>query len=144
MPVLTFISLCITIDNHSIVNNEDVGTTLPTMPWGHSLSPLETTGRRNGVELSSAECTYLADMLITTKKLIAYSDTVFHQHTCGGDERPPAILSQTGEECIFSVKGIANAHPTLISDVLCCHCGVYRELVGNFVLLQMWLSLSVC
>lgn len=63
----------------------------------------------------------------------------------GGRERPPAILSQTGEECIFSVKGIANANPTLISDVLCRHCGVYREeLVGNFVLLQMWLSLSVC
>lgn len=39
MPVLTFISLCITIDNHSIVNKEDVATTLPTMPWGHSLSP---------------------------------------------------------------------------------------------------------
>lgn len=39
MPVLTFISLCITIDNHSIVNNEDVGTMFPTMPWEHSLSP---------------------------------------------------------------------------------------------------------
>lgn len=80
-------------------------------------------------------------MLITTNNC----DTVFHQHTYGGDERPPGILSQTGEEYIFSVKGIANANPTLISDVLCCHCGVYREeLVGNFVLLQMWLSLSVC
>lgn len=120
----------------------------PQCPGGilYLTSALETTDRRNGVELSSAERTCLADMLITTKKLIAYCDTVFHQHTYGGGgERPPAILSQTGEECIFSVKGIANANPTLISDVLCRHCGVYREeLVGNFVLLQMWLSLSVC
>lgn len=50
-------------------------------PIASCTSALETTGRRNGVELSSAERTYLADMLITTKKLIAYCDTVFHQHT---------------------------------------------------------------